>query len=160
MASASLLERPARNMEIRTEIEIAASGATVWKILTDFARYPEWNPFIVKIQGEIAPDARLSVTLSLPETGTERTFRPRIVHLEAEQELRWRGHLWVRGLFDGEHFFRLSGTESGGTRLVHGENFSGLLVRGLIPTLTRTTRGFVYMNEALKRRAEGKTSAA
>jgi uncharacterized protein YndB with AHSA1/START domain len=33
---------------LHTEIEIEASPDRVWKTLTDFAAYPDWNPFIVQ----------------------------------------------------------------------------------------------------------------
>ena len=37
--------------ELHSEIEIDASAERVWGILTDFASYPEWNPFIRRISG-------------------------------------------------------------------------------------------------------------
>lgn len=37
---------------ISTEIEIAAPPATIWAVLTDYERYPEWNPFLTKISGD------------------------------------------------------------------------------------------------------------
>jgi uncharacterized protein YndB with AHSA1/START domain len=37
--------------EIITEIEIDASPSQVWQVLTDFEKYPTWNPFIKKISG-------------------------------------------------------------------------------------------------------------
>jgi len=51
--------------EVRTEIEIAASASSVWQVLTDFARYSEWNPFISCISGELV-DGCLSSADSLP----------------------------------------------------------------------------------------------
>ena len=82
-------------------------------------------------------------------------FRPVIVALEAERELRWKGKLLIPGLFDGEHWFRLVAHGRTRTTFEHGEQFSGLLVPRFRPALEDTTRrGFVAMNEALKREAE------
>ena len=44
----------------------------------------------------------------------------------------------------------------GRTKLMHGEDFSGLLVPLLGGTLKATEVGFAQLNEALKTRAEGK----
>ena len=35
-----------------TEIDVAAGPNAVWAVLTDYDRYPEWNPFLVKISGD------------------------------------------------------------------------------------------------------------
>ena len=35
----------------KSSIIINATTATVWQVLTDFNRYPEWNPLIKKIRG-------------------------------------------------------------------------------------------------------------
>ena len=37
--------------EVRSEIEINSYPESVWKILTDFATYDQWNPFINQIIG-------------------------------------------------------------------------------------------------------------
>jgi hypothetical protein len=140
-------------MELRTEIEIAAPPADVWRVLTDFASYGEWNPFIVQIDGALSVGAKLTVVLA-PPGGSEMTFRPKLLVADPGSELRWRGQLFVPGLFDGEHFFRLSEVAPGRTRFTHGEDFKGLLVRLAARTLTNTARGFVFMNQALKRRVE------
>jgi hypothetical protein len=141
-------------MELRTEIEIEASPEEVWNVLTDFPRYPEWNPFLVKMKGPLRAGERLEVTMSLPDSNKEYVFRPRLLLCEAPRELRWLGHLWFKGLFDGEHFFRLNESGPGITRLVHGEDFSGLFLRLALGTVTEAGRGFAYMNQALKRRVE------
>ena len=41
------------------------------------------------------------------------TFRPTVVKLEQGGELRWLGPLGVRGMFDGEHGFRVVPGERG-----------------------------------------------
>jgi hypothetical protein len=94
------------------------------------------------------------VTLSPPES-SEATFRPKVVVCEEPREFRWRGQLWIKGLFDGEHYFLCQETAEGRTRFVHGENFSGLLLKFVGKRMTHVARGFVYMNQALKSRVEG-----
>lgn len=145
-------------MQVRTEVEIEAEPAVVWTVLLDFRRYAEWNPFIVHVDGDTAQGALLNVTISLPDSNRERVFRPRITHCEAARELRWLGHLWMKGLLDGEHFFKLEPASPGKTRFLHGEDFSGILLKPLLSRITEATRGFVYMNQALKRRVESGTT--
>jgi hypothetical protein len=147
-------------MEIRTEVEISAPPAEVWRVLLDFPRYPEWNPFIVELRGEAESGALLELTLSLPDSNRERALRARLLKCEAERELRWLAHSWMKGLFDGEHFFRLEPRGETRTRVVQGEDFSGILLRLLLPRVTEAARGFVYMNQALKRRVEAGPTAA
>ena len=141
-------------MEIRTELEIAAPIAEVWRTLTDFADYREWNPFITEISGELREGATVEVLLSLPE-GRDLRIRPRLLRCAENEELRWRGHLLFPGLFDGEHFFRVQEVNPNRTRFIQGENFTGIFVRFSGRTIERAARGFVYMNEALRKRVEG-----
>jgi hypothetical protein len=145
-------------MELRTEVEIAAPPSAVWAVVADFPAYAEWNPFIVHVSGEVRVGATLDVTVS-PPGGSEMRFRPTVLVADPGRELRWRGQLFFRGLFDGEHFFQLTELPGGRTKLVHGENFTGILVRLLGGALTKTARGFVLMNQALKRRVEDRASS-
>jgi hypothetical protein len=138
---------------IETEIEIDAPPARVWAVLIDFATYPTWNPFVRRIAGEPSTGARLDVLLGPPGKRPMR-FRPTVLRAEPERELRWLGHLLVRGLFDGEHAFELEPLGADRTRLRQSERFGGLLVPLVGGLLAETRRGFVAMNEALKARAE------
>lgn len=141
---------------IRTDIHIEASPETVWQVLTDFSRYPDWNPFIPRAEGEIREGARIEVRIE-PPGGQGMTFRPTVQRVVPHGELRWLGRLWVPKLFDGEHIFELH-PEDGGTRFVQRENFSGLLVPVLGGTMeSATRRGFDAMNRALKEEAERHT---
>jgi hypothetical protein len=138
--------------EIRTEIEIAASPAEVWAVLTDFGRYRVWNPFIVEAAGTLAVGETL--TLSMSSGGAPpREMTPTVIALRENAELRWRGVLWWPWVFGAEHRFVL--TENGaGTRLVHSERFFGVLVPLLGRLIAQTERDFRDLNAALKERVE------
>jgi hypothetical protein len=138
--------------EIVTDIEIGATPERIWASLTDFAAFPEWNPFVRSIEGKARRGERLTVTIQPPGEGA-MTFRPKVLKADPGRELRWLGHLVMPGLFDGEHYFELTETSPGRCRVVQGERFSGLLVPLLRKKLDGPTReGFIAMNRALKKR--------
>ena len=140
--------------ELHTEIEIDAPAESVWNVLTDLEHYREWNPFITESAGEVAVGNKLTNRME-PPGGRAMTFTPVVTAVEPAQTFEWLGRLGVPGVFDGRHRFELAATPSGGTRVVHGEHFTGLLVRFMRTSLdSRTLAGFEAMNAALKTRAE------
>ena len=140
--------------ELYTEIVICAAAETVWGVLTDFERYPEWNPFIFSIEGRLTAGERLTVQFA--REGSKRvTFRPTVLYSETFREVRWIGHLLLPYIFDGEHALELEPIDNGSVRFVQRETFTGLLVPLFWRDLDTHTRGrFRRMNEALKERAE------
>src|SRR3712207_9365469 len=107
-------------------IDIPATPATVWHVLTDTDRYAEWNPFMTELSGRLAVGEQLSVTIRPGRRSM--TFRPTVLAIEDGRLIRWRGRPGVPGIFDGEHELRLEATSDGGTRFVQREAFTGLLV--------------------------------
>jgi hypothetical protein len=143
--------------ELVTEVQIAAPPDAVWAVLTDFAAFPSWNPFVRALDGELRVGAKLRVLLQ-PPGGRAMTFRPRLRAVEPARELRWLGRLVIPGLFDGEHAFVLE-PHAAGTRFIQRERFTGLLVPLLEKMIDGPTRaGFEAMNAALKQRAEATSS--
>ncbi|MEN8040878.1 MAG: SRPBCC domain-containing protein, partial [Actinomycetota bacterium] len=136
---------------IHTEIDIEGSIEDVWQVLTEFDRYPEWNPFIRSIDG--TPEAGERITAMLGATG-KKPFRisPTVQAAKEPTRFAWLGSLGMKGIFDGHHQFEIVPTDSG-AHFRHYEEFSGIL-SPLILSLVRksTTRGFNEMNEALKTR--------
>jgi uncharacterized protein YndB with AHSA1/START domain len=59
--------------ELHSEIEIDAPAERVWHLITDFASYPQWNPFIRTISGPPTPGERLEVRIE-PPGGRGMTF--------------------------------------------------------------------------------------
>ena len=77
--------------------------------MTDFGAYPDWNPFIRRISGELREGARLEVRIE-PPGARAMTFKPTVRSVEANRELRWLGRLLLPGVFDGEHSLRIEAT--------------------------------------------------
>ena len=140
---------------IETSIEIEAPPGKVWSLLTDFAGMATWNPFIKSMSGTLAPGGRLAVHIVPPGKSGMR-FKPTILAVKPERELRWLGRLLLPGIFDGEHYFLLEPVGIERTRLTQGEKFSGLLVGAFGGTLSATEDGFEAMNVALKQRVEAR----
>jgi hypothetical protein len=140
--------------EIETTVEIDAPPAAVWRVLTDFPAYGEWNPFITSIAGTVQEGEQLTVRLE-PPRGKGMTIKPTVLAAEPDRELRWKGRLLIPGLFDGEHTFRIEPLDGEQSRFVHGERFTGVLVGLVKGVLGKTEAGFEQMNAALKRRVEG-----
>jgi hypothetical protein len=136
-----------------SEIEIDASADRVWTALTDFAAYPEWNPFILEATGTPEPGARLRIRIR-PPGGRPMTFRPTVLVAEPGRRLQWRGRLILPRVFDGEHVFEIEPLTEGRVRFTQSERFSGALVPLFAGTLAKTEAGFHAMNAALKARAE------
>lgn len=146
--------------EIRTEIEIDAPAKQVWHTLTDFAQFAQWNPFIREAEGKVEEGMQLEVHIK-PPGGRTMMFKPTVKQTIPERELRWLGHLWVPGLFDGEHIFELEPRGENKVCFVQRERFSGILVPLLWKSLDRNTRqGFKEMNAALKEKAEEEYQAS
>lgn len=141
--------------ELRAEVEIGADPDTVWHVLTDLAAYPEWNPFITSIEGDLSVGSRLHVRLQPPE-GRGITMKPVVTVSEPGSAFGWLGRLGgIPHLFDGAHRFELHPIDGGRrTRFVQSERFQGILLplvrRSVLPA---TLRGFEAMDRALADRA-------
>jgi hypothetical protein len=140
---------PAR--EISTRIEIGATSEQVWSVLIDGKAYPDWNPFIRRLDGKIAPGRRLDIALA-PKGHGSIHFSPIVTRFDPRRELCWLGRLPVPGLLDGEHYFLLAPTTDGRTMLVHGERFTGILP--WIFGIEVFRQDFEAVNSALRARAE------
>jgi hypothetical protein len=141
-------------MKIRTEIIINAPKEKVWDILTDFGKYSSWNPFIIQSQGQAVVGTQLINTMKNGDKGM--TFKPTILKVETYRYFDWLGKLWIKGLFDGHHYFEIEEINPNQVKLNHGENFSGILSNMILKKIGEHTReNFVKMNMALKERAEG-----
>lgn len=55
------------------KVEIAAPAAFVWDVLVDYAKYPEWNPYTIKVETTLELGTRIDLTLPARD-GSDNTF--------------------------------------------------------------------------------------
>ncbi|MCH2044362.1 MAG: SRPBCC domain-containing protein [Saprospiraceae bacterium] len=133
-----------------TKIVINASPEIVWKELTNFAEYPDWNPIIKYIKGSVQEGNKIKVHL-IP---LKSTLSVRLINIVPNRELRWTGG--VPKVTTGNHYYILEPLESGTkTLLRHGEHFTGLF-SFMIPSfvIKKMEKLFNEHNEILKQRVE------
>jgi hypothetical protein len=137
---------------IETKIEIDATPEAVWAVLVDTAAYPDWNPFVRSLEGDLRVGERVRVRLQ-PSDGRGITIRPVLRVVDEPHELRWLGRLGLPRIFDGEHRFTIESLDDGTrSRFVHAETFRGVLVPFVGSMLRTTAVGFEAFNEALRDR--------
>ena len=137
---------------IDTTVDIDAARDAVWDVLTDFARYKEWNP-VMRIEGTPEVGTKLVVHMT-GDRGHGMSFKPKVLAATPGEELRWLGKLGFHGIADGEHFFILTTSEDGTTRLNHGERFSGALVALAKGSSGNSGAAYEAFSQALKQRVE------
>ncbi len=141
--------------EIRTEIAINATPARVWDVLTDFPRYPDWNPFVLEVEGTVRQNAMIRYRFEMPR-GVRIWTAATVPKFEHESELRFSANFLTPTVFRGDHYFVIQPTGQNGVIFHHGENISGLL----FPVIRLILQNygppiFQALNGALKQRAEG-----
>jgi len=85
---------PVFSKQLSNEILINSSAKRLWEIITDFEDFPRWNPFIRRATGEIKTGARLEVFIQ-PSGTKGMTFRPKVLKVDPNHELRWSGRLYL-----------------------------------------------------------------
>ena len=137
---------------IRTEAIIPASPDAAWRVLTDFDRFHEWNPLNIKAQGKASLGARIPMIFLNPaKPGATVSMTVKITRFDPPHALEWLGHIPI--IFKGRHIFHLT-PEGAGTRLLHGEDQSGLISQGNSAEVIRTkfVPAYEAMNAALAAR--------
>jgi hypothetical protein len=140
-------------VDVRTSLDIDASAAAVWSVLTDLPRFREWNPFIREAEGSTdeGGDVRVHVRSSF---GLPLSFRAKVLESHANRELHWKGHVIGPWLACGEHWFTIEPIDAHHVRFSQRERFSGVVPRLGARLLARESkRGFDAMNQALAARA-------
>jgi hypothetical protein len=102
-------------MKIATEVALQAPPDAIWKILTDFAAYPEWNRFLKAVRGQPAPDAAIEVDLQYYGLSVQKKTGV-VTGFMVPKYFSWVwNHKFGAWFISSEHVFRLKEKEDGRT---------------------------------------------
>jgi hypothetical protein len=134
-----------------TSTVIHAAPTDIWAILTDAARWPEWNTTIDGIDGQIVPGGQVTVRA---KASPGRAFPVKVSEFEPGRRMVWTAGMPL-GLFKGERTFTLTEQPGGGVQFAMREVFSGLMAPLITKSIPDLQPSFDEFAAGLKRRAEG-----
>jgi hypothetical protein len=156
-------------MKVELGIAIDAPIERIWAVLSDFAAYPEWNPYVKAVQGQVAPEARIEMDMLYhteynTDKGKRVTEAVEVTAFAPPKYFSWvwkhpRGDWWL----SAERIFRLRAREDGKCTFFNEVYFNGMgsvKLFGLLDfqrdALERKVKlAMTKMNDALKERVEG-----
>jgi len=138
-------------MRFETSVDIAAPAETVWHVLVDVERWPEWTRSMQRVQilggGALAVGSRVRV--KQPGLGS---MVYRVTELAPEHSFTW---VAGRGGVTATAAHQVSATPGGGVRVRLGVDLTGPLGPLMSVLLGGRTRRYIEMEaQGLERRSE------
>jgi hypothetical protein len=124
LGASALLDRPAKVVSLSATVE--ARKPEVWRVLTDFDAYDEWNPVFREAAGEAREGSTLELEAVLPGHDPE-SLDAEVLIARPDRKLRWQDRLVVPGLRDWEYEFVLEPLEAGRVLVFQQLRIEGLL---------------------------------
>lgn len=139
--------------EVEHRITINADTATIWAVLSDLERYPEWNRYSPRVEGELRVGEVVWVEAHL-DSEIQRV-QNYVLSIVPEQELCWQSAGWYGFLARGTRCRWLVSTGEATTELVHHEIMQGPLAWLMeMQYRERIEKGLKMLDESLAERAE------
>jgi uncharacterized protein YndB with AHSA1/START domain len=135
----------------KSEIDVSAPPEVVWDVLTQFERWPQWNPEVksMSFEGPLAADSEFRWKAG------PGTIISTLEQVEPPRFIRWRGRtLSVKAT----HEWRLE-PSGAGTHVETEESFAGVLARLLKGQFQKTldkslSEGLEHLKREAERRAQ------
>lgn len=109
--------------EVRTIDTIQATPEAIWSILTDFEKYPDWHPYLIKVEGDTVIGTMLHATYTKADGSTDQ-FKARMLTCNYAKKLSWGGGIGF--LFSAEHYFIIEPIDAQTVLFKQGEYWRGL----------------------------------
>lgn len=130
------------------EIIIKASRQKVWEVLTETKSYPEWNPTMLVLEGELILGNKIKYQFTqYAENKSE--IQAKVVKIEPNKLLNQKGG--ITGILTYNHTYTLR-PEGQGTKVIIHEVYKGIGVN--FWDSKPVEEAYAKLNEALKQRVE------
>ena len=137
-------------------VSINAPSRLVWQVLTDFASYPDWNPFPVKAESSLKLGE--PVVLTIPQGRKGKLMQQKFILevFDAPNKIAWRlpkmGHKLLFNAYREQTITALSESSCSYTT---SDTFAGLIAGKIYKAQAKwVEKNFDQMAEALKLRCE------
>lgn len=129
---------------------IKAPPDVIWELLTDADGYPDWNPAVLGIEGDISEGRRIALTSIV---SPERQFKLNVSDVEPPCRMVWSDGMPL-GLFKGVRTFEVAPRDDGSSDFTMTEVYSGLMAPLITKSIPDMTDSFEMFAEGLKAAAE------
>lgn len=129
---------------------INTTPESVWALITDGPRYPEWNPAVRSFSGRIADGDRIELVSIV---NPNRKFKLNVGSVEPPRSMVWWDGMPL-GLFKGVRTFTVRPTGEGVCEFHMEEVYSGLLEPLITKSIPDMTESFERFGDAVKAEAE------
>ena len=136
---------------IEHRIGVAAPADTIWELLADVERWPQWNPLYTQASGKLGIGAALKLRETLPGR-PPREFEPVVVDWEPRAQILWRENgVLARTM----RYIEIEALTETGCIFANGAFFHGLAGELQAKSQRRAIfEGFEAMGQAVKRLSE------
>jgi len=136
-------------MECAVNTNINSSPEKIWNILTNAAKYVQWNSTIISLEGKIALGEKIKLKVKLDP---KRTFNLKISEFSTPVKMVWEDGM--APMFKGVRTYTLVKNDDGTTGFTMSEVFSGLMLPMIAGSLPDFAPAFEQFALDLKKEAE------
>ncbi len=129
---------------------IKAKPQKIWSVLTDVARYTDWDSGVERVEGEISPGATIKV---FSKVSPGRAFPVKVIEFKPAESMVWSGGMPL-GLFKGVRTFTLAPQPNGMTAFNMREEYTGPLLSMIWKSIPDLQPSFDQFAKGLKEKAE------
>lgn len=131
-----------------SELIIDESSEKVWEVLTDFEKYPEWNPTMKLVKGEVKENNKVVYQFTQDEQN-QYDITAKVVKIIPNELLNQNGGIPLVLTYNHRYILEPQGNK---TKVTIHEDYGGIGVNFWSPK--KVEQAYKRLNSALKKRVE------